>query len=577
MPYRLAIFETHPIQYKVPWFRALAAHPAIDLTVFYCMLPDARQQGVGFGVQFQWNTPLLEGYRYLVLENAAVDPGVTHFRGCDTPGIADYIAGRNGEIRPTDHADHTEVGSAHESTRMDTNGEEKREYYRKDGKLGNGGAETTGPQDHGTAGSQEHEATGSPDHGTMGAGIRRGGARLPHSAEPTTPAGRPTWEGLSEPRSGANCTPSAAALRAPVKSTPPSGLPASHFDAVIINGWVVKACLQALWACRRAGIPAILRCEACDLQPRAWWKTLVHRALLKQFSAFIAIGTANRNFYRRRGVPPERIVDGFYCVDNDRFQRVLQEGREGRDEARRTWGVPSDAVCFLFSGKFEPKKRPMDLLRALSALYSGEHGARSAEGRVAALSTEHTEDTEGEVNHERPETHDRGEEWSSCGKAGKSGKGAARPVHLLMVGDGELRAECEAYAKAHRLPVSFAGFVNQSEMPHAYVAADCLVLPSDHGETWGLVVNEAMACGLPAITSDRVGCHPDLILPGRTGSTFPCGDIEALAETMTRLASAPAALRAMGRNACEHIRRYSVTVLVEGTLAALKLVCAREV
>jgi len=139
-----------------------------------------------------------------------------------------------------------------------------------------------------------------------------------------------------------------------------------------------------------------------------------------------------------------------------------------------------------------------------------------------------------------------------------------------MVGDGELRAECEAYAREHRLPVTFAGFLNQGQLPGAYATADCLVLPSDHGETWGLVVNEAMACGLPAITSDRVGCHPDLILPGVTGQTFPCGDVAALAETMRRLAADPVALRAMGARAREHIRGYSIDALVEGTMDALR-------
>ena len=73
------------------------------------------------------------------------------------------------------------------------------------------------------------------------------------------------------------------------------------------------------------------------------------------------------------------------------------------------------------------------------------------------------------------------------------------------------------------------GFVNQSELPAVYASADVLVLPSDGQETWGLVVNEAMACGVPAVVSDAVGCGPDLIEPGRTGATFPFGDIAALA------------------------------------------------
>jgi glycosyltransferase involved in cell wall biosynthesis len=112
-------------------------------------------------------------------------------------------------------------------------------------------------------------------------------------------------------------------------------------------------------------------------------------------------------------------------------------------------------------------------------------------------------------------------------------------------------------------------------MPAAYAVADCLILPSDHGETWGLVVNEAMACGLPAITSDRVGCHPDLIIPGLTGAVFPCGDSAALAEAMGRLAADPERLAVMGQAAREHVKAYSIDALLEGTLAALRLACGR--
>jgi glycosyltransferase involved in cell wall biosynthesis len=81
------------------------------------------------------------------------------------------------------------------------------------------------------------------------------------------------------------------------------------------------------------------------------------------------------------------------------------------------------------------------------------------------------------------------------------------------------------------------GFVNQSELPAVYASADVLVLPSDGQETWGLVVNEAMACGIPAIVSDAVGCGPDLIEPGLTGATFPLGDVAALASAIERVLS----------------------------------------
>ncbi len=105
-----------------------------------------------------------------------------------------------------------------------------------------------------------------------------------------------------------------------------------------------------------------------------------------------------------------------------------------------------------------------------------------------------------------------------------------------MKGTGVLGNEATALATESGLPVSFAGFLNQTEITQAYAAGDCLVLPSDYGETWGLVVNEAMVCGLPAIVSDRVGCGPDLVEPGVTGAVFPFGDIPALAKQLCDMA-----------------------------------------
>ncbi|HPA96824.1 MAG TPA: glycosyltransferase family 4 protein, partial [Thermoanaerobaculia bacterium] len=118
--------------------------------------------------------------------------------------------------------------------------------------------------------------------------------------------------------------------------------------------------------------------------------------------------------------------------------------------------------------------------------------------------------------------------------------------------------------------------LNQSRIAEAYAAADCLVLPSDRGETWGLVVNEAMVCGLPAVTSDQVGCAPDLIRAGETGWSYPCGDVAALASLLRRVAGDPGRSRTMGAAARELVRtRYGVADAVEGTLAALRFVTGR--
>jgi glycosyltransferase involved in cell wall biosynthesis len=143
-------------------------------------------------------------------------------------------------------------------------------------------------------------------------------------------------------------------------------------------------------------------------------------------------------------------------------------------------------------------------------------------------------------------------------------------VHLLIVGSGQLEELCRSRVAAERLPVSFAGFLNQSEIAAAYAATDCLVLPSDHGETWGLVVNEAMACGLPAVVSDLVGCGEDLVEPGVTGLRYPCGDATALAQQLDTMARDPAAAARMGAAGRERVEHhFTIETAAAGIRAAL--------
>ena len=89
---KLAILATHPIQYQVPWFQALSRRPDVNVKVFYSMLPDRQQQGAGFGVSFDWDIPMFEGYAFEALENQARSPGLARFFGTNTPGIYAHLA-----------------------------------------------------------------------------------------------------------------------------------------------------------------------------------------------------------------------------------------------------------------------------------------------------------------------------------------------------------------------------------------------------------------------------------------------------------------------------------------------------
>ena len=211
-------------------------------------------------------------------------------------------------------------------------------------------------------------------------------------------------------------------------------------------------------------------------------------------------------------------------MDNDFFIARSNDERRNRAELRAAWRIPPSAVGVLFCGKLIEKKRPLDVLKALDVFRRDK-----------------------------------------------------ATVHLLVVGDGCLRKECEAFVAAKQLPVTFAGFLNQKEMPKAYAACDALVLPSGHAETWGLVVNEAMACGLCAIVSDRVGCGPDLVEDGVNGWRFRAGDVVALAERITTLTADRRLLFELGANARNRVRNFSLDSAVEGILKALgSLVQAKD-
>jgi glycosyltransferase involved in cell wall biosynthesis len=106
----------------------------------------------------------------------------------------------------------------------------------------------------------------------------------------------------------------------------------------------------------------------------------------------------------------------------------------------------------------------------------------------------------------------------------------------IIVGSGSLEADIRDAAKGAGDRIYFAGFRNQSELPAYYACADLIVLPSTAEETWGLVVNEAFACGVPAVVSDEVGCGPDLIDEGLTGVIHKTGDVDSLIAGIARMA-----------------------------------------
>jgi glycosyltransferase involved in cell wall biosynthesis len=389
MPRRLVIVTTHPIQYQAPWFRALAAHPEIDLQVYFCQNATPKEQAEGgFGVEFAWDTPILEGYPYQFLKNVAAEPSIHRFSGLDTPELP--------------------------------------------------------------------------------AILRRG-----------------------------------------------------KYNAVLVSGWNYKAAWQAIIGCWRARLPVMARGDSHLHTPRHLLKQMLkyplYRGFISRFDACLAVGTWSREYYLHYGASNDRIFFVPHVTDATPFLKQVEQWQQPRSELRQGWQLAEDAVVFLFCGKLNEKKRPLDFIRAVA-------DANAVNPHIAGI----------------------------------------------IVGDGALRAECEALIAQLEAPIQIIGFLNQSEIAKAYVVADMLVLPSDARETWGLVVNEAMLASRPCILSDQVGSTPDLIAIGETGDVYPMGDVPALAKLMTIYAQEPRELARMGEYARQRILNgFSIDQAVEGVLEAL--------
>ncbi len=297
----------------------------------------------------------------------------------------------------------------------------------------------------------------------------------------------------------------------------------ARFDAVMLVGWALASYWLALAAARAHRLPVLLR---ADTVSEAWherpaWRELARKAVLTGFfhnvDAFLSVGSLTTATYRDFGVPEERIFLAPHAVDNAFFLAQADAARPRRAELRRALGVADDRPIVVVVGKLIERKAPFDALEAF----------RRVRRELAAK--------------------------------------------LVFVGEGPLRGALEQEIARHGLQddVAITGFRQQHELGDSYGAADAMLFPT-HYETWGLVVNEAMLFGLPVFCTERVPAHHDLILPDRTGDTYPAGDLDALTALLRRHLANPAKLHAMGVHALQHIKGWGFEQCVEATAAALE-------
>jgi glycosyltransferase involved in cell wall biosynthesis len=272
-------------------------------------------------------------------------------------------------------------------------------------------------------------------------------------------------------------------------------------QVVAIPGWDAPASLIALWWCLETNTSTVLMSDSQEHdEPRVWWKEAIKGRVVKLHSSGFVGGTPHRAYLKSLGMEETRIVTGVDVVDNAFFSEGAETARKNVDSVRQRFSLPEQ--YFLVSCRFIQKKNLLAVLRAY------------AKYRLAAGD----------------------EAWK-----------------LVLLGDGPLKQQIISLREELGLVemVLMPGFKQYAELPIYYGLAGAFILAST-SEQWGLVVNEAMASGLPIIVSSPCGSAPDLVIYGHNGFTFDPTDNDALSQYLAILASDENQRAAMG-NACRKI------------------------
>lgn len=307
-------------------------------------------------------------------------------------------------------------------------------------------------------------------------------------------------------------------------------------EAALLIGYRYASMMRLIFTWSRyRGFPLLLKGDSHRLyQPQGGtWKVRFRKiaigAVFRRFGACLYVGQANSDYFQLHGVSDERLFFSPHAVDNERFMSSAAETEAEASRWRTELGIPSESLLILFAGKFEEKKRPIDLLEAFA--------------RVKKVGSENAE-VEGKIS-------------------------------LLFVGAGKLEPELRARAESVSR-VFFAPFQNQMAMPRTYAACDLFVLPSfGPEESWGLAVNEAMCLAKPVIVSSHVGCGQDLVRQGENGLVFEAGNLESLTEALREAISDRQRLRRWGQSGRAIVERYSYANATRGLEKALEFMATR--
>jgi glycosyltransferase involved in cell wall biosynthesis len=292
----------------------------------------------------------------------------------------------------------------------------------------------------------------------------------------------------------------------------------TNADVVAVNGWNNFGSLAAASCCVKHGIPMVVMSESARQdEPRTWWKEMTKRRIVGLYSAALVGGQRHVEYLVELGMPRERIFTGYDVVDNDYFGRRTAEirnshlrqgyGGQAAFEIRDKRGLPEN--YFLASARFIEKKNLPKLIQAYAEYRRGWSAFGNQPSRKATAGQEATADKEIAENV---------------------------PWDLVLLGDGPLRETLKAQLSTLNLNehVHLPGFKPYDELPVYYALANAFVHASTT-EQWGLVVNEAIASGLPVIVSERCGCVQELVQGN--GFTFDPTNEHELTARLLEMAS----------------------------------------
>jgi glycosyltransferase involved in cell wall biosynthesis len=293
-------------------------------------------------------------------------------------------------------------------------------------------------------------------------------------------------------------------------------LGAGRFDAVLVVGWYLKIFVQATFAAKRLGLPVLVRGDSQLGTPRGLAvraaKALVFPPMLRVFDAALYVGQRSRAYYEHYHYPARRLFFSPHCVDAAWF--AAQATPDAGLALRSKLGIGGKEKVMLFAGKLVPFKRPLDVVEACAVSPGSQ---------------------------------------------------------VIVAGSGELEPAMRQRADALGVKLHLLGFLNQSQMPAAYAAANVLVLPSTARESWGLVANEALACGVPIVVSDAIGCAPDLAADGTAGRIASLADTAELSRAIAEVLAHPPSSAAVAAKS----EAYSLVAAVDGMVGAMEAVVRR--